>query len=127
MKNDEMKSLIQKYINFYNSFNIEGMLQLLDENITFRNVSNGVINTETKGINQFRRLAEQSKRIFSERYQTINHYSIKGDQVEVEVDYEGILATDLPNGPKAGETLKIKGKTIFTFKNKKLSVIEDYS
>ena len=127
MRNDEMKDLIQKYVNAYNSFDIDEMLLLLDENIEFRNVSNGLVNTETKGIDQFRQLAEQSKRIFSERLQTVNHYEIKGDLVEIEIDYEGILATDLPNGPKAGETLKIKGKSVFKFKNKRISVIEDYS
>ena len=127
MRNDEMNGLIQKYVNAYNSFDIDEMLLLLDENIEFRNVSNGLVNTETKGIDQFRQLAEQSKRIFSERLQTVNHYEIKGDLVEIEIDYEGILATDLPNGPKAGETLKIKGKSVFKFKNKRISVIEDYS
>jgi ketosteroid isomerase-like protein len=127
MKNDEMKGLIQNYVNAYNSFDIDRMLLLLDENIEFRNVSNGLVNAETKGIDQFRQLAEQSKRIFSERHQTINHYSIKGDQVEIEVDYEGILATDLPKGLKTGEILKLKGKSVFKFKNKKLLVIEDYS
>jgi hypothetical protein len=127
MRNDEMKSLIQKYINAYNSFDIDEMLLFLDENIEFRNISNGLVNTETKGIDQFRQLAEQSKRIFSERLQTINRYEIKGDQVEIEVDYEGILATDLPNGLKSGKKFKTKGKSVFKFKNKKLSVIEDYS
>lgn len=35
------------------------------------------------------------------------------DKVEVGVDYIGTLATDLPDGLKAGEKLKLKGKSIF--------------
>ena len=28
----------------------------------------------------------------------------------VEIDYEGVLKMDIPNGSKAGETLRLKGK-----------------
>ncbi len=34
---------------------------------------------------------------------------------------------DLPNGMKAGETLKLQGKSIFQMKDKKLILIEDHS
>lgn len=127
MDANEMKSLIQSYLNAYNSFDMDGMLLHLHKDIEFRNIINGVIDVETKGIEQFRELAEQSKKIFSERLQTINNYSITEDKVEVEINYEGTLATDLPNGLKAGEKLLLKGKSVFKFKDKKMTIIEDYS
>ncbi|KGR79456.1 nuclear transport factor 2 family protein [Ureibacillus sinduriensis] len=127
MDSNEMKSLIQSYLNAYNSFDIDAMLLYLHRDIEFRNISNGVIDAETKGIEQFRELAEQSKKIFSHRLQTIKNYSITNDKVEVEINYEGTLATDLPNGLKAGEKLQLSGKSIFKFKDKKLRLIEDYS
>lgn len=127
MDANEMKSLIQSYLNAYNSFDVDGMLLHLHKDIEFRNIINGVIDVETKGIEQFRELAEQSKKIFSERLQIINNYSITDDKVEVEINYEGTLATDLPNGLKAGEKLLLKGKSVFKFKDKKLRLIEDYS
>jgi hypothetical protein len=127
METNEVKVLIQSYLNAYNSFDVEGMLQLLHNDIEFRNISNGVVNVETKGIEEFRELAEQSKKIFSNRLQTINNYSITDDKVEVEINFEGTLATELPNGLKAGETILLKGKTLFKVKDKKLLLIEDYS
>ena len=127
MGTNEVKSLIQSYLNAYNSFDVEGMLQLLHNDIEFRNISNGVVDVETKGIEEFRELAEQSKKIFSHRLQTIYNYAIIDDKVEVEINFEGILATDLPNGLKAGENILLKGKSVFKFKDKKLILIEDYS
>ena len=79
MENNEVKGLIQSYLNAYNSFDVEGMLQLLHNDIEFRNISNGVVGVETKGIEEFRELAEQSIKIFSHRLQTTNHYSITDD------------------------------------------------
>ena len=96
MDSNEMKSLIQSYLNAYNSFDVDGMLLHLHKDIEFRNILNGVFDVETKGIDQFRELAEQSKKIFLHRLQTINNYSITDDKVEVEINYEGTLATDLP-------------------------------
>ena len=61
MDSNEIKSLIQSYLNAYNSFDVDGMLLHLYKDIEFRNILNGVIDVETKGIDQFRELAEQSK------------------------------------------------------------------
>jgi hypothetical protein len=124
---DSKKNLIQSYLNAYNSFDVDRMLLHLHKDIEFRNISNGVINVETKGIEEFRELAEQSKNIFSHRLQTIHNYAIIDDKVEVEINYEGTLATDLPNGLRAGEKVFLKGKSVFKFKDKKLILIEDYS
>ena len=53
MDSNEIKSLIQSYLNAYNSFDVDGMLLHLYKDIEFRNILNGVIDVETKGINQF--------------------------------------------------------------------------
>ncbi|GIO90992.1 hypothetical protein J31TS3_22190 [Paenibacillus lactis] len=123
----QIQSLIENYLNAYNSFDIEGMIRLLHDDIEFRNVNNGVVDTETKGIEQFRALAEQSLTIFSQRCQTMKQITITGDKAEIEVDYEGVLAVDLPNGMKAGESLKLTGRSMFLVQDDKLRVIEDYS
>lgn len=123
----EIKSLIDSYLLAYNSFNVDGMIELLHEDIEFRNISNDIVNTETKGIDQFRALAEQSLKFFSTRCQTARSIKISGDKAEVDIDYEAKLAADLPNGLKAGEMIKLKGKSIFRFKNGKIVVIEDHS
>ncbi|MCG7380823.1 nuclear transport factor 2 family protein [Paenibacillus sp. ACRSA] len=127
MENSNLKDLIEKYLSAYNTFNIDGMIGVLNENIHFRNISKGEVNSETKGIQEFRTLAEQSIQVFSQRRQVIKNITFIGDKAEVDIDYEGILSSDLPNGMKAGETLKLQGKSIFQIKDKKLILIEDHS
>lgn len=123
----KMKEIIEKYVRAYNSFDIEGMIALLHEEIEFRNISSGSIDVETKGIGKFREIAEQSKSLFTYRCQTIVGYSFEDDKTQVEIDYEGILAADLPNGMKAGEKIHTKGKSVFEFRDEMVAVIEDHS
>jgi hypothetical protein len=102
-------------------------VKLLEKDILFRNFSNGEINTETRGIHEFKELAEKSSKIFSSRCQTITDYSAIDDRVEIRIDYEAKLAVDLPNGLKVGDTLQLKGKSVFVIKEGKITLIEDYS
>ncbi len=127
MTSEENKEIIENYVKAYNSFDVEGIVKLLHKDILFRNFSNGEPNTEIRGTEEFRELAEKSAKIFSSRLQTIIDYSIIDDKVEVQIDYEGILAIDLPNGLKIGDTMQLKGKSIFGIKEGKISLIEDYS
>ncbi|MEC0246407.1 nuclear transport factor 2 family protein [Paenibacillus chitinolyticus] len=127
MENRAAQSLIEKYVEAYNAFDIEGMLLLMHEEVVFRNISNGVVNAETEGKDAFRELAGQSQKLFSQRCQTITDYAVIGDRVEVGIDYEGTLAADLPHGPKAGEKIALKGKSVFKIEDGKLLVIKDYS
>ncbi|MBX4147248.1 nuclear transport factor 2 family protein [Paenibacillus sp. FSL W7-1279] len=127
MNSMKMKDMINEYVRAYNSFDIEGMIALLHEKIEFRNISSGSIDVETKGIEEFREIAEQSKSLFSYRCQTIIGYSFEDDKTQVAIDYEGILAKDLPNGMKAGEKIHLKGKSVFAFRDDKVAVIEDHS
>ncbi|WP_053375961.1 nuclear transport factor 2 family protein [Paenibacillus sp. FJAT-27812] len=127
MITEESKQMIENYVEAYNSFQVEGMIKLLHKDILFRNFSNGEVNTETRGIEAFRELAEQSSKMLSSRRQTITNYSAVDDKIEVQIDYEGIMAVDLPNGLKIGDRLELKGKSIFGIKEGKLSLIEDYS
>ena len=91
MNSMKMKDMINEYVRAYNSFDIEGMIALLHEEIEFRNISSGSIDAETKGIEEFREIAEQSQSLFSYRCQTIIAYSFEDDKTQVEIDYEGIL------------------------------------
>ncbi|WP_420820996.1 nuclear transport factor 2 family protein [Shimazuella alba] len=121
------KRLVQQYVDAYNAFDIDGMAALLHPDVEFRNISDGEVEVETKGIDEFRELAEQSKDVFSERCQTIKQFTLLPNKVEIEIDYEATLAIDLPIGLNAGEKLKLQGKSIFEIKDDKLIVIEDYS
>ncbi|MEL6139693.1 MAG: nuclear transport factor 2 family protein, partial [Cyanobacteria bacterium J06628_6] len=71
MENSEKRTLILRYIDAYNRFDIDGMLSMLNTDITFKNVSGGEVNAQAEGLEQFRRLAEQAKQLFSQREQTL--------------------------------------------------------
>lgn len=127
MVSKEIRDIIENYLEAYNSFEIEGMVNLLHKDIIFRNISNGETTSETRGIQAFRELAEQSSTMFSSRRQIITEYSVINDKVEVGIDYEGILAVDFPDGLKVGDKMQLNGKSKFEIKEGKISLIEDYS
>lgn len=127
MMDEEKRSLILAYLNAYNSFDIEGMIKLLHADIVFKNIAAGEVNTQTTGREEFRQLAEQSKAFFSSRQQDPSNFNFTDDQASVDITYQGVLAIDLPNGLKAGETLKLSGRSEFGFKDGLLITISDYS
>jgi ketosteroid isomerase-like protein len=127
MENHDKKSLIERYIRAYNSFDVDGMVALLHPECSFQNISGGQINASAAGISQFRELAEKSKSLFSSRNQTITSYQSKAEIVTVDIDYEGVLRADLPNRLKAGEKIRLKGKSVFKFRDGLIYQLTDYS
>lgn len=118
---------VENYIKAYNNFDIAGMLSTLHPDVYFENVTNGQVDLTTQGIDAFKKQAEQAKGFFHEREQTITGIQFSGDTVTVQIDYRGVLAGDLPNGMKAGDTLKLRGKSTFVFKDSRIARIKDES
>lgn len=127
MNEQEKRDLINRYLDAYNAFDVDGMMATLHPEVQFENVSGSEVNATAFGADEFRELAEQSKTLFSSRKQTITSFRTKDDQVFIDVAYEGVLASDLPNGMKAGETLTLNGRSEFEFKESKIARIVDYS
>jgi steroid delta-isomerase-like uncharacterized protein len=119
--------LIQSYIAAYNAQDVPGMVALLHELVVFENVSNAQGTTHTQGKAAFEALARQSLGIFRVRQQTVRSITLGDRTAAVEIDYTAVLAVDLPNGPKAGETLQLRGVTIFGFTDGKIVRISDYA
>ena len=99
----------------------------MHEGISFQNISDGQVNLSTHGISELRSAAEQAKTIFKSRRQTVTNYQYSGDTATIEIDYEGELASDIPNGPKAGYTINLKGKSEFVFKEGSIVKLTDIS
>jgi len=125
--NEQQRNVIQNYIKSYNQFDIRGMTKDLTENVVFENISNGNIELRTEGITEFTKQAESAKQYFTERKQTIESWEFNNSKVIIGVDYKAILAIDLPNGLKTGDTLELKGKSEFEFENQKIKSITDKS
>lgn len=119
--------IVKNFIKAYNSLNVESMLAYLHPEIEFKNISNAVENAHTNGIEKFSELANNSINIFSEREQKITSYRESNDAVNVEINFRGILAIDLPNGLKARETLIMNGKSTYVFKDNLIISLVDES
>ncbi len=124
---EHQKNMIENYVNSYNEFDIDGMTKNLKETIVFENISNGKVDLRTEGLNQFKKQAESAKQYFTKRKQTVESWKFEGLKVIIGIDYQGILAIDLPNGLKAGDTLKLKGISEFEFEDGKIKSITDKS
>ncbi len=118
---DEKRTLIDRY----NDFDVDGMLALLHRDVEFRNISGGEVNASASGAEEFRRLAEQSKGLFSSRRQEITRFESDGNTAAVDISYEGVLASDLPNGMNAGDMLRLEGRSEFGFLDSKTHRITD--
>ena len=121
------QKIIEAYVKSYNQFDVAGMSKHLHQDVAFQNVPNGEITLELEGIEAFRAQAEQAKALFRSRQQTVTDMQFDDDTVEVTINYQGMLAQDLPNGLKAGDTLQLKGKSIFTFAEGKVIKLTDES
>jgi hypothetical protein len=127
MKQSDIQQRIEAYINAYNNFDVAGMLATLHPEIEFKNISNGEVTLATKGIEAFEAQARQATEFFKQRKQIITAITIANHQAQVEIDYKGVLAVDLPNGLKSGDTLALKGKSIFHFTDNLIIYLEDIS
>lgn len=125
--NDEKLEMIKNFIHAYNTFDIKGMIKDLHQNIKFENITNGQVDLGTNGIEKFMKQAEFAVDFFKEREVRIIEIKFEDDRIEVFIDYFGILSKDVPDGPNAGDTLRLKGKSIYKFKDNKIICIQDIS
>ena len=124
---EEQKQMIESYINAYNDFDLDGMLKDLHHEIVFEIITQGKVHLKTEGIDAFKKQAESAKQYFKKRKQLIESWKFTDQIVTVEIDYKGVLAVDLLNGMKSGDTIQLKGKSEFVFKNNKIIGIQDKS
>jgi hypothetical protein len=121
------EEIINSYIAAYNSFDIDGMCSVLHEHVEFINISNGEISLTLMGLAAFKKQAQEALTFFRERRQHITSILYGDNHVEVEIDYFGVLAKDLPNGQLAGNELKLKGISVFQFHDGMITKLVDMS
>lgn len=123
----DIYNVIEKYIDAYNNFDIEGMLSLLADDVVFENISNNTVTVSTAGVAEFRQLAEHAATLFSARRQTITACTITADTATVSIDYAATLAQDIAGGPKAGSELLLQGESEFVLRHGKICHLIDRS
>lgn len=127
MTNEEQEAAVRAYIAAYNSFDIDGMTTLLHPDIVFRHFAGSEVETETNGVEEFRELALKAKAMFSSRHQHATNFRVTDESAIADIAFEGVLAVDLPNGKKAGEVLRVEGRSEFEFEDDKIVTITDFS
>ncbi len=105
--NDKQKTIIESYIKAYNSFDIKGMIEYVDEEIVFKNISNGNTDLEIKGLKNFKDQTETTKQYFTKGKQTIKSWKFENNRAIINIDYSAVLAVNLPNGMKKGDILNL--------------------
>jgi hypothetical protein len=123
----DREKIIENYIAGYNQFDIDKMMADFDDKIVFENIQNTEVNMTLSGLKEFRNQAEEAKKYFSEREQTITLFSHSENQSEIAIDYRAVLAMDFPNGMQKGQELNLKGKSVFEFSNNKIVRLADIS
>jgi hypothetical protein len=103
------------------------MVALMHPNCFFQNVSGREVTASTRGLAEFRDLAERSKSLFSSRCQKVVHYEFEEEKVTVGIAFEGMLRADLPNGLKVGDVLKLEGRSVYEFQAGLIYRLIDYS
>ena len=124
---DSVPMIVARYIDAYNRMNVQAMLDCLSGDVRFINRSNGETTNETHGIEAFRALAEQGVQLFAEREQTILDCIAIDDRAAVRIGYRAKVKTDLPNGWKAGQEIKMTGTSFFMISEGKISEVIDAS
>jgi ketosteroid isomerase-like protein len=124
---DPYRALIERYVAAYNAVDVPGMLALLHPEVTFQNVAAGEVTAAASGIEEFRQLAERAAQLFASRRQTVRHIVPDREGATIEVDYEGVLAADLGPALRAGDTLRLTGRSTFRFREGRIARIVDES
>ncbi|GAB4405442.1 MAG: hypothetical protein OHK0039_06440 [Bacteroidia bacterium] len=123
----QRKQIIENYVMSYNNFDIDGMTADLARHVVFENISQGKVDLRTEGIESFRKQAALGRQYFRQRKQTISGWQVGDDVITVDIDYEAVLNIDLPNGLTSGDTLRLKGRSVFVFQDTKIVKITDES
>lgn len=124
----EIRDKIEKYLMYYNSFDCDSILELLEEDIVFKNIVSDEINIETNGKNQFKDLFLRASSIFSSQTQTMITIAVEENTASVEIFFDGTIKNDTDTGLFKGDEVRIEGYTEFEFSNSGLiKTITDYS
>lgn len=123
----QVPAIVRNYIDAYNAKDVDGMLKCLAPGVRFQNITSGEVNAETTGTGEFEKLARMGVAAFRERCQTLTNCIAVADYVMIEVDYTAVVATDLPNGWKAGRELRFTGASYFELENGRIAKIVDAS
>jgi hypothetical protein len=102
--------VIARYGSSYNDRDVPGMVGCLTPDVVVRNVSGGEVSAEANGRAA---LAEAGRQAFHTRNQAMTNAITVLDTTVVEIDYSATVASDPPNGWRAGQSVAFTGASAF--------------
>jgi hypothetical protein len=119
-------NIVTDYVDAYNLLDWQSLVDCVDENVVFENVSNSQGIMVVEGKQAFAQLAEQAATFFAKRSLHIRNLVVADNKVALEIDWTGVPAVDFGEF-KAGVTAALRGAIFLTISGSKLIHITDLS
>jgi steroid delta-isomerase-like uncharacterized protein len=123
----DVAALIRRYVERYNSNDVEGMLDCCADSIVFETVTNPGGSIRLSGKQEMREVLEATTRAFRERRHQVIAIIVEDERAAAETVFSGIAAADLGQDVRLGDHVSIRGATIFELQDGRLGRICDYS
>ncbi|MBK7539535.1 MAG: nuclear transport factor 2 family protein [Myxococcales bacterium] len=127
----DLPAPVARYLAAYNAIDVDAMLATMADDIIFDHVSNATESVRTEGKESLEQLARQTASLMSARTQTVRQ-AVCQEQGELTrcallVDYEAVVAMDLPDGLERGQVLRLRGASFFELRGDLITRITDLS
>lgn len=123
----DVATLVRRYVDRYNSNDVDGMLDCCADDVVFETIANPGGSIRLQGKDEMREIIEATTRAFRERRQEVVNILVDGQKAAAETVFSGVAAAELGNYVRPGEHVSIRGATLFETRGDKLSRICDYS
>lgn len=126
-KDRKLPYAVETYLAAYNAMDVDGMLAYLSEDVVFKNYAGDKLTAEASDKAGFEKLARTAISAFKERKQTVKKAFTMGDTTVLTIQFDAIVAADMPNGWKAGQKLDLRGACEIQLTDGKITRITDQS
>lgn len=123
----EVATLVRRYVERYNSNDVEGMLDCCADDIVFETITNPGGSIRLSGKHEMREVLEATTRAFRERRHELVAIIVDGQRAAAETVFSGVAAAELGQNVRLGDHVSIRGATIFELRDGRLGRICDYS
>jgi steroid delta-isomerase-like uncharacterized protein len=123
----DVATLVRRYVDRYNSNDVDGMLECCADDVVFETVTNPGGSIRLSGKDEMREVIEATTRAFRERRHELVTILVDGQRAAAETVFSGVAAAELGQHVRPGEHVSIRGATMFELRDNKLSRICDYS
>lgn len=121
------EAVFRDYVDAYNAGDVKRMVSFFDDDCVFENISAGKVTARTVGKPALEALARKSAQSFASREQKVVTLTRGDDRVVAEVDFSGLLQTDLSPELPSGTRMRLRGVTVADFANGRIVRLTDYN